>query len=243
MREFLLYWAWICKGNNLEIFKKIKNAELVNFKLLEDIKQKLEKTNIKYITFLDSDYPNDLLQLKYPPYVLFYKGNINLLKGRELLNITGEINGSISKFTISYLNEKIFKKSTLVTNQQTDLDYEVINLFKKHKSNIIYLLASGIKSESREYGRNELILSQFPPDYHVKREHYSMRNLICAGISKRMILISTKEESKLIHLAYAFADYGKNVFCFPGIQWNDTNSELIKNGAQMITNISDVVYF
>lgn len=243
MREFLLYWTWICKGNNLDIFKKIKNGESVNFNVLEQIKNKLNQTKIKYITFLDSDYPRDLLQLKYPPYVLFYKGNIELLKSKELLNITGEINSSISKFTISYLNENVFKKSTLVTNNQTDLDKEIINLFKKHNSNIIYVLACGIDSRITELKNNELVISQFPPDYHIKREHYSMRNLLCAGISNRMILISTKEESKLIHLAYAFADYGKDVFCFPGIQWNDTNSELIKNGAQMITNISDVVYF
>ncbi|MBQ4253356.1 MAG: DNA-processing protein DprA, partial [Erysipelotrichaceae bacterium] len=40
------------------------------------------------LTILDEEYPKELLELKYPPYVLFYEGDIRLLK-EKMISIVG----------------------------------------------------------------------------------------------------------------------------------------------------------
>ena len=44
----------------------------------------LEKRNIKCLTILSENYPKKLLNLKNPPYVLFYVGNIHLINTKAI---------------------------------------------------------------------------------------------------------------------------------------------------------------
>jgi len=50
--------------------------EKVNYKELEIFKKEYKN---KYITILDKKYPSKLKAINKPPFVLFYKGDINLL--------------------------------------------------------------------------------------------------------------------------------------------------------------------
>ena len=37
-----------------------------------------------YITYLDPEYPEEFRHLEYPPWVLFYRGNVAILEKRKV---------------------------------------------------------------------------------------------------------------------------------------------------------------
>ena len=57
------------------------------FQIREALKRQEDPEEIplqQAITITDEDYPGELLELKYPPFVLFWQGNKELLKRRKV---------------------------------------------------------------------------------------------------------------------------------------------------------------
>ncbi|MBR2746027.1 MAG: DNA-processing protein DprA [Erysipelotrichaceae bacterium] len=77
MRELLIRYAIKYKGSYAAVRKAVREHEYISDIPLQ-----------KAITILDEDYPAGLLQLKYPPYVLFYCGNKELLN-QESIAVVG----------------------------------------------------------------------------------------------------------------------------------------------------------
>ena len=76
-RDELIFYAVKYRGDYNKVLCAIHNQEKM-----------IVKYNVNAITILDEDYPECLKDLKYPPFVLFYKGNKNLLK--ENMVVTDE---------------------------------------------------------------------------------------------------------------------------------------------------------
>ncbi|MBT1383239.1 DNA-processing protein DprA, partial [Mycoplasma bovis] len=73
--------------------------------------------------------------------------------------------------------------------------------------------------------------------------YFKERNVIAAALSNNLIIFSSKRNSGLINLANCFANLGKNVYCYPGLTYDDGNTYLIKSGASLITHLAEVNYF
>ena len=74
-----------CSSEELYVLKDIlkKNYEVfLNSIATYDLSffEAMEKRGIKAITIISKNYPKKLKNLRNPPYVLFYVGNIDLLK-------------------------------------------------------------------------------------------------------------------------------------------------------------------
>jgi len=76
MDKVLVYLALIHKGNWDKIYSDISNKIPVDKK---DMEEKLKNSECNYISILNPKYPFSLKQIYKPPFVLFYKGDINLL--------------------------------------------------------------------------------------------------------------------------------------------------------------------
>lgn len=79
MRDVLLAMAMRHDGD----FKKIYNDLQTKAPYTpEEINQAKQSTKYKYITIIDSDYPEILKEKNAPPFVLFYEGNLKLLDSK-----------------------------------------------------------------------------------------------------------------------------------------------------------------
>ena len=67
-RELLISYSLCYSGNYQKILNAIRENENVPERYAENA-----------ITILDDEYPDKLKDLKYPPFVLYYKGDLNLL--------------------------------------------------------------------------------------------------------------------------------------------------------------------
>jgi len=86
-------------NDGLEILKKQQNDSTIN-SLIEDAIEIINKSlsdEIKLITITDTNYPKKITQIKNPPPVLFYKGNLDRMDkvvgiiGTRNPNETGKI--------------------------------------------------------------------------------------------------------------------------------------------------------
>ena len=76
MRELLIYLSYIYKGDYNKIKKAIENKEDYT---KEVILNKINEIKSHVVTILDKTYPKQLLELKDPPFVLYYYGDLNLV--------------------------------------------------------------------------------------------------------------------------------------------------------------------
>ena len=81
---------------NISTFKEIipniniSSTYLDKYKLdFLKIEDECLKKNINYITFLDDEYPDTLKNISSMPKVLYYKGDINLLKYEKNIGVVG----------------------------------------------------------------------------------------------------------------------------------------------------------
>lgn len=87
------------------------------------------------------------------------------------------------------------------------------------------------------------IISEYPIGTKPEKKNFPMRNRIISGISRATIIVEAKAESGSLITANFALEQGKSLYAVPGnissINSKGTN-ELIKNGAEVITNISGV---
>lgn len=62
-----------------EIYNAIKNKEEVTAKEMNDAIERVKNEKINYVTLVSPDYPAKLKTAHNPPFVLFYKGDLDML--------------------------------------------------------------------------------------------------------------------------------------------------------------------
>jgi len=229
-----------------------------NFKF-EKIENELAKENIKYITWHDQNYPKFLKEISFPPYIIYYRGNIKILNDNKInqLAIVGSRKHSayaekiIKEImpTLVYNNIKII--SGLALGVDTLAHQEALN----NKGLTIAILGSGINYASiyprpnrqlaeKIINNNGLILSEFPPQTQPLKQNFPQRNRIISGLSQAVLVIEAKEKSGALITADYALDQNREVLAIPGnifSEFSRGTNNLIKAGAKTITKIDDIL--
>jgi DNA processing protein len=107
----------------------------------------------------------------------------------------------------------------------------------------IYVLANGLDQIHSQIKnkKNSLFLSEYPEGIKLSKQRCKDRNRLTASFAKILILFSSLKDGPINHLITNFLNLGKEIYCFPGDgSKQDGNSELIKQGANLITSIKDI---
>ena len=232
----LISYSLMCNGEYYDIVKAIQNQTPIP----QDIKEKA--SHINAITMFDKEYPQGLLNLKCPPMVLFYKGNIELLKEKRE-GIVG------SRMPIGY-----------------SLDATKSLCYKMNSENIVVVsgLAKGIDAQAHTYAQrsigvigcgidyiypqvNEhlfhklencgLILSEYPGVTKPLGYHFPFRNRIIAALSETLYVMECKHSSGTQTTINEALELGKPIKVLPQtiFQKEICNNKLIEEGMLPIT--------
>lgn len=244
MNLILIYFAIKYKGDFISIYNALKNKEIVDSKEVIDLEKKILGENIKVITILDDEYPDSLKIISNPPFVLFYEGNISLMKKNSLC-LVGD---NETEIVINYINQAVketSKNNVLITNYFKGIEERVVSFYSQNKKEIIFISPNGLKNpyfaNKITDSINNLIISEYPVDVNINKKRLRERNRLTAALSDALIIFSSKKESGILNLVTHFLDQGKEIYCYPGSQdQNDGNNILIKDGANLITSINDI---
>ncbi|VEU59216.1 DNA-processing protein DprA [Mesomycoplasma neurolyticum] len=247
MNSILIYFSIKYNGDFFSIFNALKRQEKIDKNLIIEIENDIQNKKIQAITILDKEYPKEFKYLDKPPFVIFYKGNIKLLKDKNKISLTGDKNTLKVKKYLEQSLPEVNKNSVLVTSAYKNLDQNIINYFEKNNGKIIYVSVNGVSNpffaNKVNINENNLIISEYPDKTEITKIRLKNRNRIMASISNALVIYSSKIDSGIMNLVNYFLELGKEIFCFPG-EWDneeeDGNTALIKQGANLITSIKDL---
>jgi len=220
----------------------------------EDYEEKkrniLKKLNqvkgLKILTYWDEAYPDLLKDTNDPPVVIYYFGDISLMKSKKV-SIVGSRKPTSYGKTVCENIAKTLDSYTIVSG----MAYGIDSIAHLNSKKTIAVLGNGVdivypKSNENIYTRikNEgLIISEYFPGTRPARYTFPYRNRIIAGLSEKTIVVeASKKSGSLITARYAL-DYGREVLAVPGditrLNSYGTNY-LIYSGATPIISIEQL---
>ncbi|GMG67714.1 DNA-processing protein DprA [Tetragenococcus halophilus] len=215
------------------------------------LKEKLQDQ--QYVTWLSSDYPAELLELPYPPLVIFYRGNLDLLNYPRLAFVGARQASKYSTQVISKLLPTIVKRQfVIVSGLARGVDRMSHEMTIRSGGLTIGVVGCGLdicypREVSALFGemkKNHLVLSEYPQGTPIQKNHFPMRNRIIAGLSKATCVIEARERSGSLITAQLALDYGKEVFAIPGeilTGQSDGCHRLIQDGAKCVVSVQDIL--
>lgn len=206
------------------------------------------------ITYFDDEYPHLLKEIYQPPWVLYCKGDIKLLKRRKKLAIVGSRKiteygkTAVEMMMPAFVNDNIVIVSGLALGIDTIAHRSAIN----NGGHTIAVIAGGIyhiypqknKPLALEMMETQLIISEYPPNSQPVRWHFPARNRIISGLCQGTFIVEAKKKSgSLITANYAIQE-GREVFALPGSIFSSYSmgtNELIQQGAKPVLVAKDII--
>ena len=233
-RNYLISLAIKYEGEYGKIINAIKNKEDV-----------LEVSGINCLTILDEKYPPSFRQLSLPPLVLFYKGNLDLLKD-EKIGVVGSRNPSDYALKATRDLTKNKSDKVIVSGLAKGID----GTAHRYATKTIGILGCGIdyiypysnKDLYLKMEKEGLLLSEYPYFTKPLAYHFPFRNRLIAALVSELYIMELKEKSGTMTSVNEALELGKDVKVLPFdvyLSKEVYNNHLIHEGAQIISE-SDI---
>lgn len=248
-REVLLFLSIKYNGDYSKIYKALCNRD---YPSIEDVSSVESNISSEYITILDDAYPNELKQLVNPPIVLYYYGDLSLLKKYDsTIAVIGSREPSdYGKQMTKNLVSGLSFGYIIISGLSKGIGTIALNECLKNNGRPIVVMGSGIDkcypSENfnlyEEVKRKGLLISEYPNDLSPQAEYFPMRNRIIASLSKGILITDAHKKSGPLTTALFGLSSSKEVMCVPHSADSDSAcNQLIKGGASLVEDVEDVV--
>lgn len=210
---------------------------------------------IKNISIEDKNYPKLLKEIKDPPKVLYYLGEIKPEENCFAIVGTRRYSSYGKQVALEIAGDLAESGLTIVSGLAPGIDTFSHQAAVERKKRTIAVLGTGLDEKSI-YPKSNLdlakeiietdgcLISEYPPGIRGTQFTFPQRNRIISGLSLGTLVIEAKEKSgALITANFAFSQKRK-IFAVPG-QIYSSNSKgphfLIKRGAKLVDNINDIL--
>lgn len=245
-REMVCYLAIKHNGDWNKIYEGIQIKTLPEESVMIEALKTL-KSN--YITILDDEYPQQLRQVYKPPFVLFYYGNIELLKNDNIVSFVGS--RTISAYSQGAIGEvlgKTYKNNVIMSKLSRGVGNITTQYAYENGMAQIVVMSSGIDNpypydlETRKLYDNikekpqALIISEFPNEVLADQNTCATTHrLLGSGLSKEMFVVQANERSgSLLAINYALSNSVEIVVLPQPYTSDSVNNNLIKDGADIL---------
>jgi DNA processing protein len=253
--------AWEADKQDLLQVKGIGENTIDNFikcrseQDLELIPRKLEKYNIKALTFAESDYPEQLKHLKDIPLILYFKGNFDLSLFEKSIGIVG------SRQPTDYAIQAIKNLSgelsemgfTIISGMALGIDAAAHKgVLSNPNGKTVGVLANGADKFIPYINKNlyesvleqGLLISEYKPETMPEKGYFPARNRIIAALSQAVLIGEAAVKSGALITAERALELKKPIFGLAGIP-NKSNEGInfwIRKGlARLITSADDII--
>lgn len=234
-REQLISYSMQYGGDWALIAKAIKDAyPTVNHPCKE-----------KVLTIYDSDYPSCLRALRYPPWVLYARGDLRLLHAPTVTIIGSRKMSAYGQRVTAAISRRLAKELVVVSGAAKGVDATAQFSALAIGAKSIGVIGNGFdtiypKENQRLYtllSMQGLLLSEYPPHIGVRREHFPWRNRLLAALGKVVVVTqATCKSGTMLTVNEALA-LSKDIYCIPypfaGEEGRGCNL-LISQGAEIL---------
>ena len=211
MRDILLYLTLKHQGNWEKIYNDIASKTFYNDK---DINETVENFKGNFITIVDKEYPTKLKNTWKPPFVLFYEGDINLIKKDNIISVS----------CTRTPNDKDFENAKGLLENDQDLTYLIGSLKNPMDKYVLSLKQPKIailghsfmeKSVLENYDNCDLVLTECPPNKFMDNNTMVQRTRIIAGLLDKELVISGENLSSTEIIVNEALTLGKDILVVP----------------------------
>lgn len=236
--------------------KKIKLEKVDKVrKYFDVILSDIEAERYNMITMWDNNYPEEFKSLHMPPLLLFYKGDLEMIK-KVKVGIVGTRKAS------EYGKKVAFKLSKFLSERDIAIVSGLARGIDRFShlgaldgiGGTIAILGNGIKKfypyENKKLQidifENGLVLSEFFPDEGPKYYNFPIRNRIISALSDVVVVVEAgKRSGAMITVNYAL-EHGKDVLAVPGSIFSKNSegtNKMISEGAYPLISIEEILNF
>lgn len=190
--------------------------------------------------------------IENPPYGLFFKGDISVLKGRKAAIIGSRLCTQYGlEITKLLTKELISFNITIISGGAKGIDSCAHRTCVENCGKTVVVLGSGIdviypaqnKYLFEKVIQHGLIITEFLPGTKPLKYNFPRRNRIISGLSEVVIVSEASERSGSLITAGLAAEQGKDVLAVPGSVFSKTSAgcnKLIKDGAEVFSDMGDL---
>ena len=249
MSEILIYLAIKYEGDWGKIYETLHD-KLYIFND-EEIRKTLSEMKSKAVTILDSDYPEQLKESFKPPFVLFYYGDITLLKDRQkLISVVGS--RKPSDYSLTHTEKivgELSKDYVIVSGMAVGIDSAAHMAAISNGGKTVAILGSGIdycypstnKFLYSVLKRDHLVVSEYPGKTVPDRKNFPFRNRLIAFASRALFVPHARSNSgSQVTVGYSILT-NDTIFCLPYLIGEDSLcNRLINCGAVLVESADDI---
>lgn len=200
-----------------------------------------------YLTIADEAYPASLRRLRFPPWVLFYEGNLELLRYPAVTIIGSREMHAYGRAMTELAASILCEHYVLVSGLAKGVDGTVHRTALEHGGHTIGVIGCGLnvayprcnQDLYQRMSEDHLILSEYPRDTMPESWHFPWRNRILAALGEAVIVTEARRTSGTMHTVNEAIALSREVWCAPypyGAEEGEGCNLLISEGANLLVN-------
>ena len=224
-----------------------------SFDLAKELKQ-IERLKLQVIDVEDPSYPSLLREIHDPPMVLYYRGNLEAVRGASIGVVgTREATGygiELAKklgYQLAYAGVGVI--SGLARGIDTAAHQGALAAKGKTAAVLGCSMDQMYPAENRALAEKMeesggCVMSEFCLGTAPDRQTFPMRNRIVSGLSKGLLVVEAARASGAMITAKQALEQGRQVFAVPGrIDHPQSGGchQLLKDGARLVESVEDVL--
>lgn len=215
----------------------------------------INSNKIELIKITDQEYPFLLKQISNPPFLLYLKGNKQILNSKLNLAIVGT--RKITKYGLRVAQEIIPNLTSnniqIVSGLALGIDTQAHIATLNSNGKTIAVLGSGLDNiyprtntflSQKIIEQGGAVISEFPIGSPVYKTNFPQRNRIISGLSFGTLVIEAGERSGALITAFNALEQNREVFAVPGEIFYPQSAgplKLINLGAKIVRSANDIL--
>lgn len=213
----------------------------------------MKESGVSMVTIADDHYPVLLLESLQPPWVLYYRGRLELTTLPGIAMVGTRVPTAYGRRVGEVLAAELSKGGmVIVSGLARGIDSVCHEAALQAQGNTIAVVATGLDKvyppENRELeqqiSREGLVISEYPLGTRSHPGLFPQRNRIIAGLTMGTLVVEADSRSGSLITADAALEAGRDVFAVPGPITSPKSRgalELIKQGAKLVTGANDIL--
>ncbi|XID95139.1 DNA-processing protein DprA [Paenibacillaceae bacterium WGS1546] len=187
-------------------------------------RRRRERGGMAVVTYLDDDYPELLYEISDPPWVLYCRGRIELLRVPAIGIVGTRLATGYGRKVAEDLAAGCSSRMAVVSGLARGIDAAAHTGALEGACGTIAVVAGCVdqiyppenKGLHREISERGLVVSESPPDTILRAGLFPLRNRIIAGMSRGVVVVEAARRSGALITADLALGYNRDVFVVPG---------------------------
>lgn len=214
----------------------------------------VQRHGCSFLLWTDERYPDPLRQISDAPLLLYYKGDVSLLRGPAVA-VVGARDCTREGVAVSAFFARGLSRAgvTVISGMALGIDRAAHLAGMEGPGKSIAVLGTGIDvcypPHNRDlyelFGRQGLLLSEYSPGTGALAPHFPVRNRLISGLSQGVLVVEAAGRSGSLITARLALEQNRDVFAVPGHTMAGVSAgcrDLIRLGAKAVFNADDILH-